>query len=851
MKEEAIEELKKRISQVLSRNRGVFLDFTQLSADELVQEINIYYQELEFQNEELKRVSHNLEDLKSRYEDLFMNAPVGYVLYDENFKILSMNNRFRNLIQEKSQKNQRFALQFDRILSADSQDAFYFHINALQKEGGLQKCRIKIQTEPDAKTFMMESIITESQGGKIFRSALIDISQEVKLELQLEEARKLLEDKNRELQQYHDRLEGIMLAGNLAWWQMDVSTGKVAFNENKTRMLGYKAQDFTHYSHFTKLVHPEDYDGIMQAMQNYLDGKRENYSGMYRIRSSDGSYRWFQDIGVANTFDKDGKPLSLSGVVFDITELKKATEEAQRASKVKSEFLANMSHEIRTPLNAVIGFTDLLRDANLTMEQREYLENAHNSAHTLLEIINDILDFSKIEAGKLDLEEVPWDLQDLLQQIIKMFKLQAEKKGLSLTLEIIQPIPYQVHIDPIRLKQVLVNLLSNAIKFTEKGSVILRVDVNSLPSKNTATKEGTFTFKVIDSGIGIPEEQRDRLFKAFSQGDTTITRRFGGTGLGLVISSDLVSKMGGALTFESQAGLGSTFYFSITKPYEEYPEAETKAVETSVDHALESSTTDRTPDDIYHILIADDVVLNRKLAEVMIKRILPRVEFYSAQNGNEAIELYKTMKPDIILMDIQMPVLDGYSATHVIRELEQREQRIPVPVIALSAGALQEEIQKAYVAGMDGYITKPIEARTLKNTLYKFLSISSDMNPTISVSPTNPSTPISHFERDALIKRIGGELDLFHQLIAMSLIQYKEYASEMKEALTREDFIKLRQLAHKFKGSALTMSCNQLASLLAKIETCASDDGSAFEQLFAEMGHELQIVEDLLQKERQ
>ncbi|WP_304224633.1 ATP-binding protein [Gracilinema caldarium] len=774
-----------------------------------------------------------------------MNAPVGYVLYDENFTILSMNNLFSTLLPQRSHK----ALRFDALLSADSQDVFYFHIRALLKGQEPQKCRIQIRQDNQLRTFMMESTINDKDGKKVFRSALVDISQEVALENQLRQVSLLLEEKNQELQQYHDRLEGVMLAGNLAWWQMDVPTGKVTFNENKTKMLGYEAAAFTHYSHFTNLVHPEDYEGIMQSMRDYLAGKRETYGGLYRIRAKDGSYKWFQDIGVANVWDSEGQPLSLSGVVFDVSALKKATEEAERASKVKSEFLANMSHEIRTPLNAVIGFTDLLRDANLTAEQREYLENANNAAHTLLEIINDILDFSKIEAGKIELDEVSWDLEELLRQTIKMFKIQADKKGIDLNMELLNPLPARVIIDPVRCKQILVNLLSNAVKFTEQGSVTLAVAMEPLPTKHHGQKVARFTFQVRDTGIGISDDQKDKLFKAFSQGDTSITRRFGGTGLGLVISSNLVKKMGGNLEFTSKAGKGSSFYFTIVKPYESDEASEKLNKETLLNAQY-------NPDHSFKILIVEDVILNRKLVEVLVHRLLPKAEILEASNGQEAVEICKQTSLDAILMDIQMPILDGYRATKIIRDLEKNSE-IPIgqgshiPIIALSAGVMEDEIKQGFESGMDYYVTKPIDEKQLRSALLKALGITIDIKPKDAAENKVSLEPQSHFDKSELMKRLGGELELYSQMLAMSMVQFAEYQSELSKLLENGDFSKLRELAHKYKGAAWTMAFNQLAEILVKIEREQHNDSVLLGELLLQAEKELATVASIIREEAQ
>ena len=511
MRDEAVLDLRERITEALKKGAGDGQPLHDKNINELAQEINIYYQELEFQNDELRRVSKDLEDTNRRYSDLFTNAPVGYVTYDENYRILSMNRMFGTLVGLYGGAGDES--RFDTFVHPDSQDEFYLHVRSVLKQAGPQKCRIGLRKPMGTRTVLMESNVLKEGEGNIIRSALVDISQEEELARDLAKAKGEMEEINAELQRYHDRLEATMLTGNIAWWQMDVHTGAVVFNAQKAKMVGYPPERFTHFTHFTDLVHPDDYDRMMQSMKDYLAGRTESYHCEYRIKTNGGEYKWFRDVGVASEREPTGTPRQLCGVVIDVTEQKTVQLEAERANRAKSEFLANMSHEIRTPLNAVIGFTDLLQEANLNTEQREYLNNANESAKTLLDIINDILDFSKIEAGKLDLDEVDWDLHSLLGQTIKMFTPGGEKKGLRLRLEMSEGLPQFWRVDPVRLKQILINLVGNAIKFCDKGSVGLGVDFTVDP---VDPGMGFINFTVRDTGIGIGEEQSKRLFKAFS-----------------------------------------------------------------------------------------------------------------------------------------------------------------------------------------------------------------------------------------------------------------------------------------------------------------------------------------------
>jgi len=636
---------------------------------------------------------------------------------------------------------------------------------------------------------------------------------------------------------------------------------------------------------------------------------------------------------------------------------------AEIANAAKSEFLANMSHEIRTPLNGVIGFSDLLKSTPLSPVQQQYVDNANISAHSLLGIINDILDFSKIEAGKLELDNIQTDIIELIEQASDIIKFSSSDKRLELLLNIMPDIPRFAEVDPVRLKQIIVNLLSNAVKFTEVGEVELKVSFLKI-----SDKIGEYTFSVRDTGIGISDEQQTKLFKAFSQADSSTTRRFGGTGLGLVISNLIAEKMGSKIQLLSHQGEGSTFFFTITTPFEhgtslskdsikdvkrvlviddndnnrlilehtlnnweiEFEGCDNgisslKLIEKAkhfdviiVDYnmpylngldtirmireklnltpeiqpiillhssaddiaiheeckklgvrfnlikpiksqelfnylnninnqQLPSSSQDIKSNDSEKnlvrskeapvILVAEDVDLNMQLVVIMIKKYIPNATIVKAINGSIAVKETLKWKPDLILMDVQMPLMSGLEATKLIR-LQEPNQTKKIPIVALTAGAVKGEKERCIEAGMNDFLTKPLEFDSLVGVLNKYITIT---------EIESESNEFMSFDKNSLLQKVDNNLEIYQELLDIASTDICQNLERLHKAFRKSEKEVVIAEIHALKGIALNLCFNKLADIANELEQKLGKGGAISPEELDTIQKEWGVVLSLLQ----
>jgi len=401
--------------------------------------------------------------------------------------------------------------------------------------------------------------------------------------------------------------------------------------------------------------------------------------------------------------------------------ISKKADRLEREKKTTEYFLASMSHEIRTPLNGIIGLTEILDNTALTKEQKEFVSMIRESSDNLRVIVNDVLDVSKINAGKMELEHIDFDFYSKVKASAGIFIPQAEEKGIHLNVSIDPQIPKYLIGDPTRLSQVIINLVSNALKFTDKGGKI-NVTVESLERQNDHV---LFKLSVSDSGIGLSQEQQVKIFEAYSQATTSTTRKSGGTGLGLTISSKIVRSMGGELQVESEEGKGATFFFVITmkeslrEVVEERPVVEKRIKLEEKEEVTEVSLEKGFKD--VHVLVAEDNPINQRLIKIVLENLGVRVTLTA--NGQEAYDARISGEYDIIFMDVQMPVMDGIESTHCILEYEKENGLDHVPIIALTANALTGDKEKYMAEGMDDYATKPLDIKILEKLISEYCCV--------------------------------------------------------------------------------------------------------------------------------
>ncbi|MFC1650882.1 PAS domain S-box protein [Candidatus Latescibacterota bacterium] len=775
----------------------------------------------------------------------------------------------------------------------------------------------------------------------------------------------------KELEEAKASLEIALKSAKMGTWKYLPKENRIEGDENTLWVYGLENTEMTgDIAQWNTYVHPEDIPKVAAVMEETLANKKSDYQTTFRIERPDHDTRHVMSIGKFN-YDENGSPDISSGLVWDITDIKNAEEAlkeakhiAEEATKAKSDFLANMSHEIRTPMNAVIGLSHLALQTELNPKQKDYLTKIQSSSHALLGIINDILDFSKIEAGKLDIELIDFRLEDVLDNLSNLISLKTQEKGIELLFNTSSDVPMELVGDPLRVGQVLINLANNAVKFTDEGEIVISVEL--LEDMKEKVK---LRFAVHDTGIGLTEEQRSKLFQAFTQADTSTSRKYGGTGLGLTISKRLVNMMDGDIWVESEPGEGSSFYFTVVlgkskdpslkqrTPLPELRDLRVLVVDDnsssreilknilesfSYDVSLASSAEEglseleSARDNPYDIVLMDwkmpkvdgleasrRIKQNPKLDKVptiimvtaygreeimsqadkigiegfLIKPVTPSLMFDTimqvfskevietsrassrkdlgaeiidkvrgsrvllvedneinqqvakeilegagliveiANNGKIAVEKVHAHEYDVVLMDVQMPVMDGYTATRKIRSDSKYDR---LPVIAMTANAMAGDKEKSLDAGMDDHISKPIDPNNLFSTLEKWIKTPSTGKRTgVVVKKTEKAEEIVIPEMvgidvEAGIKRVGGNRKLYRDLLLKFRTNYTETVDNIQSAMDKGDIELAQRLAHTVKGVSGNISADDLHKKATALDADLKKGGTdKFESLLS------------------
>ena len=640
-------------------------------------------------------------------------------------------------------------------------------------------------------------------------------------------AHDITELKNKEIElikakEYAEQLYGTQHAINNSTNLSIISTypnGIIqSFNEGAEKMLGYKAEEVVNISSPDIFHDPNEVVARAEILTKELGYKIEPGFDVFHIKNKyqetdtnewtyirkDGTKIPIQ-LTCSIVRNKHGNIFGYMGIAEDITdrkkaenELKKAKETAEQSLIAKDAFLANMSHEIRTPMNAIIGFTDLIIQTELDKEQYKFIKNVKNAGENLLIIINDILDLSKIESGKLSIESYPFNLKEILKNTQSLLKEKAKEKKIECNYFLDTELPEFVVGDSNRLNQVMINLVGNAIKFTNEGKVTVSVKKIKEDEQDYA-----LLFSIKDTGIGISEDKLDIIFERFTQANNDTTRKFGGTGLGLNIAKSLIEMQGGQLKVKSEEGKGSEFYFTIV-----YKKADNH-IEVPMQHTLSSQQKYGK----IKILLSEDNIINQELAKSVIKKF--GFELHVVNNGKECVELLQTTSFDLILMDLQMPGMDGYQATRFIRS----ELKMNIPIIAMTAHFLAGEKEKCIEIGMNDYIPKPFKQHDLYNAIVSVLKHTPKNKNLAQGKNTQDMQSPSTIIRLSYLKELShGDMHFEKKMFELFLKQMPVDIDLLKNALDENTHAQIASIAHKMKTSMLLFELNHFVAYLSKLE---------------------------------
>lgn len=683
------ESIQKRIEQALNKKDGFSekQSYTK-SLEELVEDLKVYQVELEFQNDELRRVQQDLENSRNDYREMFMSAPVAYIIINDNHKILQYNETFVELLKPGIQHNVPY--DFRKLISPDYQDAYHHFSLELLKEGKCELKELKLISTHGRLLYMnvRGNVQTNSEDKQNqYRISLSDITELVNTE--------------RELVRSQKRLDSVLQSQKemICRFRKDTSLTYVnsaylrEFNKEYDQLMGQKWIDW---------INEKDKNIVRENLQKLLENNGGIFEHTHEIEHADGTKRWYQWVNYA-IFD-NGKFVEFQSVGSNVQDkiererLEKEVEVARNTLKFKQNFLASMSHEMRTPLTAIVGITELLKNTSLNKKQYDYIHTLAQSSENLKSVIDQVLDYSNLESGKVQLKPEDYTITKLVDDSHEFFKTIC-LKPLIFNILVDEKLDDQLNFDHRRIFQVIKNLILNAVKFTSKGFIELKVE------KQKESENGTVQVKIslTDTGIGIEHEKQEVLFSPFSQVHHIDTDSYKGIGLGLSFCKEIVELHQGNIELKSQPGKGTTVWFTF---------AAQKVPEDHEWNNKETISKMNLPDTL-HILLVEDKMVTQKVISLLLSDMGHRVVV--ASHGKEALEVFPQYYFDLILMDIQMPVMDGITATH---HLKKQYIDLP-PIIGLSANAFEGDRKKYMELGLDEYLTKPVRKEDFEKIIRK------------------------------------------------------------------------------------------------------------------------------------
>ena len=684
--------------------------------------------------------------------------------------------------------------------------------------------------------------------------------------------RKQAED---DLRENEEKYRNILENMEEGYYEVDLAGNLKFFNDSLLKITGYSRSELlgTNYRQFTE---PGDINKVFHAFNKVYLSQKPSREFEWTIISG-GIEKRHLDASVSLMKNLAGLPIGFRGIVRDVSERKRADEEihklneeleqrvtertaqlekaksklettikrasklayeADSANKAKSEFLANMSHEIRTPLNGIIGMAELALETATDKNQQELFKTLSSETTALLTVINDILDFSKIEAGMLELEETPFDLNSIIDDLFGTMSLRAKQKGLEFKALLSPDVPRLLIGDQWRLKQILTNLTDNALKFTDKGAISIKIE-----NQGNFGDKARILFTIKDTGIGISKDKLSSIFKGFNQADGSTTRKYGGTGLGTTISKQLVELLGGNIGAESQEGQGSQFWFTAT--FLKQPQKETcrKMEETGLNRCegldinRQHKMSSGLPGDIERrgkgrILLAEDYPTNQEVVMRHLRRAGYVVDL--AENGQTAVDTYRKRPYDLILMDIQMPIMDGFQATTMIRKVEEKNRimsarnyrsgRDKAPIIAMTAHATKGDKEKCLLAGMDDYIAKPLRRKELLNIVNKWIKPAVTLDPTLNLPTYELAAIDPPMNIEQATREFEGDKDFLVEVMTGFFDNVGTQIETIHQAISDGDTEKIWQAAHSIKGGAANLAAEKLSQTALDLETLGKSE---------------------------